>query len=336
MMASQVPQFENLWGIHMARELGHRSIEDGFISIGWSRLGDATRIPASREAIKKEVLAAYPEAKPGAIPVWAGIIYRFLHAMKIGDGVVYPSKHDRMINLGVVVGECTYHPNAGEESLELQRKVQWLRALPREAFSQTVLNEVGSALTLFQVANNTESLLDAFQGRADDIAPPDEMDTDAISHTLLESTDDFVLKKLKTAFTPEEFERFCAALLEAMGYHARATQFSKDGGVDVIAHRDELGFEPPIIKVQCKQTFNTIGRPEVQKLDGAIAAGEFGLFITLGSFSSEASVYEHMKPNIRLIDGRSLLELFFGSYDSLPASVQRLIPLKKSFIPAPS
>jgi len=45
----------------------------------------------------------------------------------------------------------------------------------------------------------------------------------------------------------------------------RVTKASGDAGVDVIAHRDELGFEPPLIKVQCKQTLGTNGRPDVQK-----------------------------------------------------------------------
>jgi predicted Mrr-cat superfamily restriction endonuclease len=71
-----------------------------------------------------------------------------------------------------------------------------------------------------------------------------------------------------------------------MGYHARVTQASADGGIDVIAHRDGLGFEPPIIKVQCKQTLSTNGRPDVQKLYGAIEKEEKGLFVTLGSFST--------------------------------------------------
>jgi hypothetical protein len=33
-----------------------------------------------------------------------------------------------------------------------------------------------------------------------------------------------------------------------------------DGGVDIIAHKDELGFEPPIIKVQVKSKEGTRSR----------------------------------------------------------------------------
>jgi predicted Mrr-cat superfamily restriction endonuclease len=33
------------------------------------------------------------------------------------------------------------------------------------------------------------------------------------------------------------------------------------GGIDIVAHKDELGFEPPIIKVQVKSSEGSIGDP---------------------------------------------------------------------------
>lgn len=39
-----------------------------------------------------------------------------------------------------------------------------------------------------------------------------------------------------------------------MEYRTRVSPEGPDGGVDIIAHKDELGFEPPIIKVQVKST----------------------------------------------------------------------------------
>lgn len=94
-----------------------------------------------------------------------------------------------------------------------------------------------------------------------------------------------------------------------------ATQASGDGGVDIIAHRDELGFEEPIIKVQCKPVLGTIGRPDVQRLNGAIETGERGLFVTLGNFSPDARTYERTKPNLRLLDGSDLIGLVYAYYD---------------------
>ena len=121
-----------------------------------------------------------------------------------------------------------------------------------------------------------------------------------------------------------------------MGYHSRVTQASGDGGIDIIAHRDELGFEPPIIKVQCKQILTTIGRPEVQQLHGAIENGEHGLFVTLGSFSPDARTFERTKPNMRLIDGPTLIELIYSHYHQFEPRYQMLLPLKRTYIPGPA
>ena len=80
-----------------------------------------------------------------------------------------------------------------------------------------------------------------------------------------ESVEDFIVKALKNNLSAKQFEQFMAALLRSMGYFARVTPYGGDGGIDIIAHKDELGFQPPVIKVQCKQTFATIGGPDVQQ-----------------------------------------------------------------------
>src|SRR5690606_32220247 len=96
-----------------------------------------------------------------------------------------------------------------------------------------------------------------------------------------EDTEDFVIRNLKSGMSAERFEHFVAHLLKCMGYQARVTPKVGDGGIDIVAHRDELGFEPPIIKVQCKQTESSIGRPDVQRLIGAVEHGQHALFVTL-------------------------------------------------------
>ena len=121
-----------------------------------------------------------------------------------------------------------------------------------------------------------------------------------------------------------------------MGYHARVTQFSGDGGVDVIAHRDELGFEPPVIKVQCKQVLSSIGQPEVHQLLGALEGEEFGLFVTLGEFSKPARDTEKSKAKLRLIDGPALCELIFAHYESFSPNWRATLPLARRYVPLPA
>src|SRR5262249_52623709 len=38
--------------------------------------------------------------KAGAVPVKAGVLYRFAIEMAIGDVVIYPSKFDKTVNIG--------------------------------------------------------------------------------------------------------------------------------------------------------------------------------------------------------------------------------------------
>jgi restriction system protein len=219
------------------------------------------------------------------------------------------------------------------EQTSNRRPVRWIAHIPREEFSTNALHEIGSALTMFQVANNADEFLAAFAGTPLKVPAVDISSAEAVSEQVEESTDDFILQRLKTAITADQFEHFVSQLLQAMGYHARVTKRTGDAGIDVIAHRDELGFEPPIIKVQCKQILTSIGRPDVQRLDGSIQQGEFGLFVTLGSYSPDARVYEQMKPNIRLIDGAELAAIVQQNYERLPPAAKSVVPLRRIFVP---
>lgn len=323
-----------IWGIHMRRDHALAPIEQGYVAIGWHEMGDLSLIKPTRDAFKAAYERAYPDAGPGKVRTSAGVPYRFLVEMKPGDLVIFPSKPDRMVNIGVVDGPYVYDPRALFDCPH-RRAVKWLKHIPRADFSQSALNEIGSALTLFKVATNADEFLAALEGEAFEPADIDEASAERVSEQVEESTEDFIIKRLKTSQTPYQFEHFIAHLLKCMGYYSRVTQASGDGGVDIIAHRDELGFEPPIIKVQCKQILSTIGRPDVQKLFGAIEREEKGLFVTLGSFSPDARTFEQTKPNLRLIDGAALIELIYEHYHQFEPRYQMLLPLKRSYIPGP-
>ena len=103
--------------------------------------------------------------------------------------------------------------------------------------------------------------------------------------------------------------------------------------MDVIAHRDKLGFEPPIVKVQCKRTTNQIEEKQVRDLAGTLGDGEFGLFVTLGAYSKPARVFERNKPKVRLIDGEQLVELLLKHYGNLSPRYRTMLPLKQIYIP---
>ena len=319
--------------------IGATSLEENRVTIGWSGLGDLSRLPADREPIKAAIQRAYPQKKAGAIPVEAGIIYRFVHEIVAGDYIVYPSKHDRMVNIGRFTGEYSYNPSSDDDEYPNFRMVEWLVSVPRSEFSQSALYEIGAYVTLFVVKNHASEILQKLDPTIaiehDDES--DRQDDDAVSSNLTkqaeETTEDFVIRKIHTQLSGHDFEFFIAHLLEQMGYTVRVTQKSSDGGVDVIAHNDKLGFEPPIIKVQCKRTTNQINESQVRELLGTLVEGEYALFVTLGAFAPKARQSERNLSKLRLIDGEQLYELILKYYPSLSPRYRTLIPLRQIYVP---
>lgn len=329
-----------VWGVHMDISVGTDPVDNGYVSIGWSELGNLSAIGGDRSAFKAAILEKLPESKPGSIPVQAGVLYRFLHVMKEGDIVIYPSKTDKIVNIGKVCGPYKYSPKTNSVYPNI-RPIKWIKHFSRDEFSQAALYEIGSFITLFSVRNYANEFLVKLGGKQlaiklDEIEElqDDDTVTQTASKRAEESTHDFIIRQLKTGINPYEFESFTAHLLECMGYHARVTAKSGDGGVDVIAHKDHLGFEPPIIKVQCKQVTKTIGRPEVTQLLGNIESGEHGLFVCLGSFTRDARQLARSKPNLRLISGEGLVELIFEHYPKFSPRYQTLLPLKQIYVPS--
>jgi restriction system protein len=133
------------------------------IAIGWQALGDLNALPAQRDAFKELFAKAYPSDKAAAVPVKAGVLFRFAKEMKARDVVVYPSKADRLVNIGVVEGNYTFAPSI-DAQYPHRRRVAWKVHVPRANFSQSALYEIGSAITLFQISNNTEEFLAALDG----------------------------------------------------------------------------------------------------------------------------------------------------------------------------
>ena len=120
-----------------------------------------------------------------------------------------------------------------------------------------------------------------------------------------------------------------------MGYKTRSAQPGPDSGIDIIAHKDELGFEPPIIKVQVKSTEGSVGGPIVSALYGKVDISEFGLLVTLGTFTKQAKSFAQNKSNLRLIDGEELVTLIFQHYEKFDSKYKGLLPLKRVYVPEP-
>src|SRR3989304_919299 len=115
-----------IWGIHAGKtgDAENLFLKKNYVALGWHKLGDLSKLPADREALKAKLVEAYPDRKPGAIPLDAGQLFRFIHEMAVGDVVIYASKTDRQIHIGQITGPYKYDPSH-ESGYPNLRPVKW-------------------------------------------------------------------------------------------------------------------------------------------------------------------------------------------------------------------
>lgn len=330
--------YENttVWGIH-AGSMGEvdkifLNKTTACVAIGWPKMNDLNKIGKDRELFKEKIASVYPNIKKGAIPTSAGMLYRFLYEIKIGDIIIYPSKQDKHVHIGEISGNYIFDLNLDPEYPHA-RKVNWLKHIPRSNFSQGALYEIGSALSLFQVKNYSDEFISALEGKKTSQSNETDDSVTDILEVTEQSTRDFIFKKLSKELKGYPFEHFVAHILQIIGYKTRVSPEGGDGGIDIVAFKDELGIEPPIIKVQVKSHDGDVTPDKVQALYGNVESGEYGLFITLGSYSKQARLFAKSKPNLRIMDGDELIDIILNNYEKLNSKYKALIPLKNIYIP---
>ncbi len=325
---------KRIWAVRAGRDnqADHLFLNRGQIAIGLgSPREDASALAPTRAAFK----AAFgrDDAAPGSIPIQAGQLFRFVHEMRVGDRVIYPRKIDRTLRWGEVASAYLHDATDGPE-FPHRRAVRWLDSKSRDVFSQGALYELGSVLTLFEV----KTFADEFRRKfgLDDDAVEDvvaEDDIGAMARDIAETTRDFIAKSLKARFKGLDMEHLVAELFRAMGCKAQSTRPSKDDGVDVIAHRDPLGVEPPLLKIQVKTHDNNISADAVKAFYASIHERDVGVFVTSGGFTSAALSFARHRGNLRTIDGVELVDLIQTHYEAFDLKYRQKIPLRRVLAP---
>ena len=177
---------------------------------------------------------------------------------------------------------------------------------------------------LFKSANVAYKKWKSEQPKAEDTEQSEEGDLgnqNQEQKANLEQLEEQALSQLNEyirSLNPYEFQDIVAALLRGMGYY---TPFiapkGKDNGIDIIAYKDPLGIEKPVIKVQVKHyPDNPVQSQDIQKLKGAMAHDEeVGIFVTSGRFSTGAIRESRIsKSHIETIDFTRLVELWKQFY----------------------
>jgi restriction system protein len=171
--------------------------------------------------------------------------------MKVGDIVVFPLKRTAEIWLGRVTGDYKYEPS---DAYPNQRAVEWLKKFPRTRFSQGALYEIGSAMSFFQVKNYADEFQAALEGKAVEAPTVEEEDEtiSVVADDIEQQSRDFVLKQIHQKLKGHGPAEFVGHLLNLMGYQTTVSPPGPDRGIDIKAHKDDLGVTPPTITVQVK------------------------------------------------------------------------------------
>lgn len=316
-----------VWGIHCRDDVLFR--KENIIAIGWKDMSDLSILGSDREAFKKRYAEVYKDAKKGSVANGAGMLYRFCNEVQIDDYVVYPSKSDRQVNIGIIEGEYQY--DATQPEYVQTHKVKWLKQFPRTYFSQGALYEIGAAQSFFMVKNYADEFLAALDKGFRKPRIEDEKEVvEATAELIIENTKDFILKELSRQLKGYDLEEFVADLLRAMGYRTTVSPHGGDSGIDITAYKDEL---PPRILVQVKSQDGEIKETTIQSLKGAMREGDYGLFVTLSDYTKNAKAYLRSTPIIRGINGTELVDLVLKYYKDLSEKYKRIIPLQMVYIP---
>lgn len=330
--------------ISQSDHIALRARDEGFVCIGWTDIGDLSPYD-TRPKMRTAMETAYPSWGPKTISSSYGQPYRFAHEMEIGDPIVFPVPPTREIAIGRIAGKYRWaneDQDLANNDRTNVRSVEWLKVMPRTAFSQAALHSFGAFLAVSTSNDYLEEVQLVLQGETmiekPIVSPAEEMDDadgEATAKNLYEAaaqeTEDYLLKAWQK--TGATFEEVVGAVFEALGYTATVTQASVDHGVDVIAHPDALGLERPYIKVQVKSGLSSIGEPEVNQLKGLLNPGEQGVLVSLGKFTSGAQAVERSSPNVTLVGPQRFVRLFLNHYDKLAPEWRARFPLKQVFVP---
>ena len=140
------------------------------------------------------------------------------------------------------------------------------------------------------------------------------------------------------AMQPFDFQELVADLLRAMGYHISwVSPPGKDGGIDIVAHTDPLGTQPPRIKVQVKRKKEAVDVDGLRSFMALLSDDDVGLFVTLGGFTKDAAeeARTQEKRRVTLIDLERLFDLWVEYYTKLSDTARQRLALRPIYFLAP-
>lgn len=111
-----------------------------------------------------------------------------------------------------------------------------------------------------------------------------------------------------------QFEEYISNLFRKMGFAVEATDYSNDGGIDLVATYEKPIFSGKYI-IQCKNWNSPVGQPAVRDLYGVVMdqRANKGILITPSDYTQQAYDFARGK-NIELINGSALRQIISDAF----------------------
>lgn len=339
-----MPLWLNRSGGHCEHEA--KFLQDGRIYLTWNGLNRDLGAIRSREDLQAILGEVYPQASAGNRRQNSGQMWAFVRKMAKGDWVAVPSKR-KTIHIGEITGDYTFDPKA-ENPYYHHRTVKWLETdIPRTNFDQDILNSLGAFTTVCEIKrNDAEARVRAMKAngwksagmKPRATAVDDEADDDAADDAGAQELDleligrDHIARLIYSKYAGHGLEDLVEAILNAQGFTTHHSDKGTDGGIDILAAPDTLGFGQPRICVQVKSQDTPLDRPVLDQLVGTMqhVGADQGLLVCWGGFKPTIKrELPRLFFKVRLWDQNDLIDQFLANYDKLSEDLRAEIPLKR-------
>ena len=313
------------------------ALEQGLSIIGFAEMPDLSKVRNQTE-LRALLETAYAHRQKAAISNFTGRLWSFRERMQKGDLVVMPLTGRAAVAVGEVTGPYQYRPDLPERATHV-RPTRWLATdLPRTALDPDIRQRLNSRGTIGEIhAPDAEvRIRSALSGKTPKPVANEETEGTGLDETEpldLESyASDQIMGFLGRQFRGHDLARLVNEVLRADGYHTHLSPAGPDGGVDIIAGRGPMGFDPPRLCVQVKSSDQPIDVTVVRELQGVMKnfGAQQGLLVSWGGFrSSVLSEARRLFFDIRLWDAGDLVNAILANYERLSAELQAELPLKR-------
>ncbi len=338
-----------LWGVRSGK-YGERealALDRGLAVIGWEDLPNLASI-SNRDTLRSLLASTYPNEKPKTRQTWESQLWPFIRVMADGELIVMPLKQRSGLALGKIRGPYAYQQEGGEWLHT--RQVDWVREVPRSAFAQDLQHSFGAFLTVFQVyRNEAEQRVQAvIAGKSDPAlsgaplpilkAPETPISDVATSEAqtgsidLAQAAEDAIRFKIGTVFKGHRLSVLIGALLETEGYRVVVSPPGADGGVDILAGKGPLGFDPPRLVVQVKSQDSAVDVSVLRELQGVMSQfnASQGLLVAWGGVTKALNrEAQRLFFAIRIWDSGDIIRALQEGYEHLSDVVKADLPLKR-------